>query len=170
MSKYFYVTKNTKAEFFAYRLNFILWRLRVIISILITYFLWLAIYSGKTSIFNYSRTEMFTYIVLLSFTASLVLSTQTTRVAEEINNGQLSNYLIKPVNYIRYNMFRDLGDKLINTFFSLLEISFLLFLLKPEFIWQKNPVFLLLFIWSLLFSVLLYFFISLILSFIGFWS
>lgn len=170
MFKYLYVTKNTLGEFFAYRLNFFLWRIRVIISILITYFLWYSIYSGQGTIFNYTKEEMFTYIILLTFTTSVILSTQTFRIAEEINNGSLSNLLIKPVNYIKYNLFRDFADKIINTVFSVIEIVLLLVLLKPAFIWQSNPVLLLLFTISIFNSVFLYFFISLILSFIGFWS
>src|SRR3990167_371349 len=113
MFKYFYVTKNSLAEFFTYRLNFILWRVRVIISILITYFLWLAIYAGQDNIFNYRKDQMLTYIILLAFLTGVVLSTQTFRIAEEINSGNLSNFLIRPINYFVYNLFRDLADKII---------------------------------------------------------
>src|SRR3989344_5085695 len=170
MIKYFFVTKNTIAEFFAYRLNFFLWRLRVIVSVLITYFLWNAVFTGTDRLFNYESTEMFTYIILLTFVTSLTLSTQTHRVAEEINNGSLSNFLVKPISYIRYNFFRDIGDKAINTVCSFFEIALLLVFLKPLFFWQSDPLIIFLFFISLFFSVLLYFFISLILSFIGFWS
>ena len=170
MFKYISVSKNSFAELLAYRLNFVLWRLRVIISILITYFLWSAIYSGKTVLFNYTAKEMFTYIVLLAFLNGVVLSTQTFRVAEEINNGSLSNYLIRPINYIKYNLFRDLADKSVNTFFSVLETALMLSLSKPPFIFQHDMTLILLFILSVVIAVGLYFFISLILSFIGFWS
>ena len=170
MNKYLSVTKNSLGEFFAYRLNFILWRVRVVVSILITFFLWVAIYSSKNSIFNYSSKEMFTYIVLMSFINSIVLSTQTGRVADEINNGALSSFLIRPIEFISYNLFRDLADKILNTFFSIIEIGIILLILRPPFIWQNNPGLIILFLISIVISVFLYFFISLILSFIGFWS
>lgn len=170
MYKYFYVSKNTFSEFFAYRLNFILWRVRVVISILITYFLWYSIYSDKSILFNYSPSEMFTYIVLLTFLSGIVLSTQTFRVAEEINNGALSNFLIRPLNYLKYNLFRDFADKSVNTFFSIIEIFLIIVALRPPVIWQTNPLLILLFLISIIIAVSLYFYISLILSFIGFWS
>ena len=170
MLKYWFVTKNSIAEYLAYRVNFVLWRLRVVISILITFFLWQAIFIGKETIFNYSARSMFTYIILLNFITSIVFSTQTFRVAEEINKGTLSNLLIKPIDYIKFNLFRDFADKLINTCFSLFEIALLLVILKPPFIFQTNPVNLLLFSIALVLSVFLYFYINLILSFIGFWS
>ena len=170
MFKYFYVTKNSLAEFFTYRLNFILWRVRVIISILITYFLWLAIYAGKDSIFNYRKDQMLTYIILLAFLTGVVLSTQTFRIAEEINSGNLSNFLIRPLNYFVYNLFRDLADKFINTFFAVIEIGLIILFLKPHFIIQTNLVNIFFFILSLITAVALYFFISLLLSLIGFWS
>jgi len=170
MYKYLYVSKNSFAEYMAYRLNFILWRLRVVISILITYFLWLAIYQGRQIIFNYDKQAMFTYIVLLTFLQGIVFSTQTFRVAEEINNGTLSNYLLRPVNFIAYNLFRDISDKLINTFFSIIEIALILFILRPDFFWQTDPGRLILFMAAIIVSTILYFFINLTLSFIGFWS
>ena len=113
---------------------------------------------------------MFTYVVLIAFVNSIVLSTQTFRVAEEISNGSLSNYLIRPINFIRYNLFRDLADKLTNTFFSIIEVGLILILLKPQFIFQDNLGVLFLFVCATVISVFLYFFISLLLSFIGFWS
>ena len=170
MLKYFYVTKNSLMEFLAYRLNFVLWRVRVVVSILITYFLWLAIYSGRDRIFNYTQGQMLTYIILLTFLSGVVLSTQTSRVAEEINSGNLSNYLIRPLNYLSFNLFRDLADKLINTFFAIIEMALILLIFRPHFILQTNPLNLFFFILSLIMAVILYFFISLLLSFIGFWS
>ena len=170
MFKYFYVTKNYLAEYFAYRLNFLLWRVRVIVSVLISYFLWSAIYGNRKQIFNYTKNQMLTYIVLLTFINGIVLATQTQRIAEEINQGTLSNFLIRPMDYFAFNLFRDLADKSINTFFAVIEIVLIILLLKPGFIVQSDPIFLILFIFSLFLSVILYFIISILISFIGFWS
>lgn len=170
LKKYLLVTRNSLTELFTYRLNFVLWRVRVIVSILITYFLWQAIYGDKQVIFNYSLDKMLTYIILLSFINGVVLSTQTFRVAEEINSGKLSNYLVKPLNYFYYNFFRDLADKIINTVFAVAEIILLILVFDPPFFWQTNPGNLILFIAAVFLAALLYFEINLILSMIGFWS
>lgn len=170
MTKYLIVFANSLQEYFTYRLNFILWRVRVILSILISFFLWQAIFKTNTSVFGYREPQMLTYVILLTIINGVVLSTQTPRVAEEINSGALSHFLIRPINYFGYVFARDISDKSINTLCALIEIPLLLFFLRPPLILQTNPGWLLLFIFSTFLAALLYFEISLILSFIGFWS
>lgn len=170
MKKYLLVIINSWQEYFAYRLNFVFWRVRVIISVLIVYFLWLSIYKSNSYIFGYQISQMLTYIILLTFLNGIILSTQVHRVAEEINNGHLSNFLIRPISYFGYNLARDISDKIINTFFSILEIVFLVIVLKPPIIVQTDILWLFLFFIAIVFASILYFEISMILSFIGFWS
>lgn len=170
MKKYLTVINISLQEYFTYRLNFILWRVRVIVSILISYFLWLAVFSQSVQVFGYRENQMLTYILFTIFINGIVFSSQSFRVAEEINSGMLSKYLIRPINYFAYNFSRDFSDKLINTFFSLFEFLLLLFLLKPPIVLQTNPLWLALFVQSIIFAAILYFEISLLISFIGFWS
>ncbi|MBI4990876.1 ABC-2 family transporter protein [Candidatus Gottesmanbacteria bacterium] len=170
MKKYLMVINNGLQEYFTYRLNFVLWRVRVIVAILISYFLWNAVYSQSNQVFGYGQSQMMTYILLTIFINGIVFSTQTFRVAEEINYGILSRYLIRPLNYFVYNLSRDFADKLINTSFSVIEFLLLVFLLKPPIIFQTNPLWILLFVQSVIFAAILYFEISLLISFIGFWS
>src|SRR3989344_1340449 len=170
MSKYWISLINSISEYFAYRLNFFLWRLRVVIGILITYFLWQAVFQNQNNVFGYSKTGMLTYILLITFLQGLVLSTQTHKIAFEINSGDLSNILIKPINFFGFNIARDLSDKIINTIFSFIELFFLYVVLKPPVIVQTNLFWLTLFIFTAFLAAFLYFEINILLSFIGFWS
>src|SRR3972149_583046 len=150
MSKYTRVYNNSFSEYLAYRLNFILWRIRGIGMVLISYFLWLSVYANHTQVFGYGKANMLTYILLITFLQGIVLSTQTHKIASEINTGDLSNYLIRPINYFWFNFFRDLSDKTINTFFSLIEISLFIVFLSPPIFFQKNIVYLFLFLLSVI--------------------
>lgn len=170
MSKYWLVFNNSLSEYFSYRLNFLLWRVRVVISILITYFLWASVFQSQNEVFGYNQSSMLTYILLITFLQGVILSTQTHRVANEIYVGDLSNFLIKPINYIGFNLARDLSDKTINTFFSIIEITLFFFILAPPIVVQTNPFWLFFFILTIFLAAILYFEISLLLSFIGFWS
>lgn len=170
MKKYFLVIANTFSEYFVYRLNFILWRVRMIMSILISYYLWMTVFRGRVSVFNYGTNQMITYILLTIFVNSVVLSTKTFSVALEINLGILSNYLIRPINYFVYYLSRDAVDKVINTIFSLVELVLLFYILKPPIFVQTNTTVLLFFGLFLMLAAVLYFEINMILSFIGFWS
>lgn len=170
MGKYLVIAKNSLQEYFTYRLNFILWRVRVVISILISFFLWQTIFRDRSQVFGYSQAQMLTYIILLTLMNGVVLSTRVFRVAEEINLGKLSNILIRPVNYFGYTFARDISDKGINIFFSVIEIMLLVLLLHPPLIVQTQIFFLSLFIFFLIMAAILYFEIGMILSCIGFWS
>jgi len=170
MKKYLLVTNLSLQEYFVYRLNFILWRVRVVVSILISYFLWSTVYQNTKVIFGYGQSQMLTYILLTIFINGIVLSTQTSRVAEEINRGSLSNFLVRPIDYFSYNLSRDMADKIVNTFFSVFEFIILLVILNPPVVLQTNVYLLLLFALTAILAGILYFEISMLLSFIGFWS
>ncbi|MCL4359871.1 ABC-2 family transporter protein [Patescibacteria group bacterium] len=158
------------AEYMAYRLSFFLWRVRVNIQLLVTYFLWWAIFSGRTTLFGYSEGMMLTYVLLSSFVRPFVMGTRTQEVGVMINDGTLSNYLTKPLGFFRYIACRDAADKLLNAGCAVVEITLLVFLLRPEVFIQTNPIILVTSFLLLLLGMVLFFHFSLILSLLGFWT
>lgn len=170
MRKYFQVAKNTFAEMTTYRLNFITWRIRVIIGVLTIYFLWLSILPKNTTLAGYNQQLMLTYILGTSIISSIVMSSRTAEIGENINNGDLSIFLIRPINYFKYWFAKDMGDKLMNILFSIAELSILYFILKPSLFVQTNIIFLFPFIIATILGLFLYFFFSCLLGLFGFWS
>ena len=170
MKKYLLVTYNSFSEILTYRLNFAMWRLRNVLGFLTIYFLWTAVMPENGTLFGYSYQQMLTYVLLNMLITSIVLSTKTHEIAENINSGDLSVFLIKPFGYFKYWFFRDLGDKAMNILFSILEVALLIFLFKPPLFIQTNLTYLGLFVLTLFLAIILHFFISSILSLTGFWS
>lgn len=170
MKKYAIIIKNSFAEIFAYRLNFFLWRIRVITSLLVSFAIWQAIFKSTGKIFGYRESQMMTYIILLAFMNGIVLSSQTFKVAQEINFGNLSNYLLKPFDYFLFNFARDIPEKGVNGVSSIIEIILIIYIIHPAFFFQTSLYTLVIFILFLAISSLLFFEINMILSFIGFWS
>lgn len=170
MIKYILIASNSIQELLAYRLNFFLWRLRVIISVLISFFLWQTVYTGRSQVFGYDKAQMLTYIILITFLNGLVLSNQTFRIAEEINSGRISNFLIKPMNYFKNIAARDIADKSVNTVFSIFEMILLVIVLKPPIFLQTSIYWLSLFFIVSILAAVLFFAIGSILSLIGFWT
>lgn len=167
---YYLVAKNTWDETLTYRLNFAVWRLRVFLSLITTYFLWVTLIPSGTSIVGYSHAIMLTYILGGSLVYSIVLSTRIATVADDIVQGNLSNYLLKPMSYLFYYFTKDLGDKGMNILFCLVELLFFFLLVKPPFFIQTNFLYILYFVLSLFLAVCINFFLNMILSFIGFFS
>jgi ABC-2 type transport system permease protein len=88
----------------------------------------------------------------------------------EINEGKLTNYLLRPVSYFKGLAARDLSDKLLNFAFTIFEVAILLLILRPPLLFQTNGGFLILAAIGFTGATILYFIISLLLSLIGFWT
>lgn len=167
MHRYLQVFIVTLKEYFAYRLNFILWRLRVVISTLITLFLWLGVFDTTATFGHYSKTVMMSYLLYMGLIATFVSSTRTTNLAYEIQSGGIMNILLKPLSIFTYYATIDAVDKLMNSFFGLIEFFLIVSFLKIPLVPPQNLVF---FFFFLLSAVYISFCINLLLSFIGFWT
>jgi len=171
MKKYLTVFHTSWQNEFTYRLNFILWRVRNILRILLTYFLWNGVFLQNNNIIaGFTKPQMLTYVFLVLLVQSIVLSAPSgDSIGGEIGSGELSNYLVKPVGYLRYWFTRDLSSKLLNILFSAGELSILYLLLKPQVILPSNLITILLFILILTLSSLIYFFLEVSTRFVAFW-
>lgn len=169
MRKYWQVFKTSWQESFVYRLNFIMRRVRSILLLLTVYFLWRAVFQNNQIIFGYDQAKILTYVLGTSILRAIVLSSRTAEVGEEISQGNLSLYLLRPISYLKYWFSRDLSEKALNILFSLGELTLLFFLLRPPFLLQTNPLLLLFFALSLLLALLLYFYLDFSLGLIVFW-
>lgn len=171
MRKYWQIFKISFQQEFAYRLNFVLWRVRNIVQILVFFFLWDAVFSGRnTEIFGYDRTQIFTYAFVLIIVRAIVFSVRSNDIAGQIANGELSNMLLKPVSYFRYWITRDLVYKVLNILFGGIEALALILILKPHIYLQSNLIYFVAFIASILLAIFIFFNILMITSFVPFWA
>ncbi len=168
MKKYWLITVILLKEYFTYRLNFVLWRLRNLVSILIPIFLWQTVFFNNQALKN----QTFAYFILLHLISGLIISTTTTDLARQIQNGEIINLILKPISIFKYYFFRDLGDKLINFFFAIIEIGLIINIVQISFFNYLNLTIqnIVLFLLFAIIGFFSYFFISLLLSFIGFVS
>jgi len=170
MGKYLQVFKISLGQEFAYRANFILWRLRNLLQIFLIFFLWDAVFSDPdTQLFGYDRSKILTYVFVLIFVKALVLSSRVTDAAGEVSRGDLSNYLVKPVSYFKYWFSRDVSSKLLNLVFAAGEALLLFILLKPAFFVQTNLLLVFFFVVSTVLAILIVFLVMFITNSITFW-
>lgn len=170
MNKYYLVAKLTWDETLVYRLNFVMWRVRTVVQLLTMYFLWLSLVPSNASLFGYDQSAILTYVLATSLVGSIILSSRSYAVGDEINTGNLSNFLLRPINYFLYWFFRDIGDKAMNILFSVAELTILFLILKPPFFIQTNSTYLFLACLSAAVAVVMYFFFNFLLGMLGFWS
>lgn len=171
MKKYWTIAKISFQQEFAYPLNFVMWRVRNVIQIFLVFFLWDTVFANpKTVVFGYDRAKILTYIFGLIFVRSIVLSIRSIDVAGDISRGDLTNYLLKPIHYLKYWFTRDVASKFLNLLFSIGEIVILYFLLRPPFYFPTNIGYLVMFLISLALAVVIYFVLVFIFSFFTFWQ
>lgn len=169
MDKYLAVFKISWEQGLVYRLNFVLWRVRSVLQLLLSYFIWWTIFHSQTQIFNYTQTGILTYIMVASLIRAVILSSRAVDVAGQINEGSIANFLVKPLGVIGYYFAQDLSDKLLNMAFVILELILLISLLKPPLIFQTDPIVLIFFSAATLLGLLLYFAIAFIIGMLSFW-
>lgn len=170
MKKYILIARNMWTEMTMYRLNFVMWRIRTVFQLVTIYFLWHSLIPANASLFGYSQTQMLTYILGTSLMFSITLASRSGDVGGEINSGDLSNYLVRPINYFFYWAAKDVADKVMNITFSVIELTFLFVLLQPPLFIQTNILLLFFTFFAILCAACINFFFNLLLGSLGFWT
>lgn len=169
LRKYLVVFSMTWQEYFVWRVNFVLWRFRQILQLLLLFFFWSVATAGHDQILGYSQAAILTYILGTQLMRSIVLSSRSIDVAAEIHDGKLTNYLLKPVSYFGFWFVRDISDKFLNILFALLEVGVLVILLRPSLLIQQERGIVLLAALVSILAMVLYFLFSFLLSLLAFW-
>lgn len=171
MRKYWTVFKVSFQQEFAYKLNFIMWRVRNIFQIFLIFFLWDSVFTNPaTVVFGYDRAKILTYVLGLVIVRAIVSSARVIDISGEISRGELGNYLVRPVSYFKYWFTRDIASKALNLIFAFFEITILFLLLHPPFFIQTDALYLLLTFVSLAVSVFLYFVLLFIFNLLTLWQ
>ncbi len=170
MKKYFQIFKVSFEQEFSYKLNFIMWRVRNILQIVLTFFLWSSVFENPdTQVFGYNREKILTYVFGILILRAIVYSAKAFDVAVEISNGDISNFLLKPINYFKYWATRDVASKALNLGFSIVEIIILVLIFKPELFIQTNILVLFSVLSSIVFAAVIFFCLLFLSNISAFW-
>lgn len=169
MKKYLEVFKISWEEGLAYRLNFVLWRLRTVLQLILIYFVWWTVFQNQDKVFGYSQAQILTYILVSAFIRAIILSSRANAISDHINQGDIVNFLVKPLGFIKFYFIRDFADKLLNISFVMIEISAIYFLLKPKIVLPNSIAVILLFILATILGALLFFAITYMIGLLAFW-
>lgn len=170
MKKYFQLAKITFEEHFVYRLNFVLWRFRSFVTFLTLFFFWLAIYGNRNEFLGYQKSQMLAYVVGIAILRSIVLGSRSVDLGGQIRSGELTKLVLRPINMFSFWFSRDLVDKVLNIFFTIIEIGIVLTVLKFPFYFPAHWSSVLGFLATMVLGVFLYFFLSMALAITAFWT
>lgn len=108
---YLTFTKNSIERQLSYRANSIIFFLGELMLIAVNFFLWLAIYksSSESVIKGFSLNEMMVYVILSFITTVFTGDSISRSIYNEVKDGSVATYLIKPIEYEKRYFFEKLG-------------------------------------------------------------
>jgi ABC-2 type transport system permease protein len=109
-----------------YRANFIISFLSTLFPITIQYFLWTALYNNSPNgkVYGYNYSQIIAYTIFAAIVSKFVSGGFEWEVNEDIKNGGLNKFLIKPIDYYKYRIACFLGQK-VSQFFIMAIILIL---------------------------------------------
>lgn len=112
--KYWLIITNEIQRQFTWRFNIAAYAFGNIAELISLIVIWSVVYESIDSIKGYSSQEMIGYVVFSWLFAFLTTSYAfEQKVGEDIRMGTLSNFLVKPIGYIRYMIALSLGRSFI---------------------------------------------------------
>lgn len=173
MRKYWHVINVGVQNTLVYRVNFLFRSTFALVPLMAVIFLWRAIYASKEGgddVGGYTLAEMISYYLLITIVDALTGVTEDDwQIASDIKDGNINQFLLKPIDYMAYRLCLFFSGRLIYTVVAFLPVMlFILYQGKyfvPPDSWAVFPIFLL----SLLLTALLQFFMSYTMAMLAFW-
>lgn len=168
MRAYLPIARATFMVGLVYRFGFLFSIVGNIVYLGVAYYLWKSIYSHSDVIRGLTFNETFLYVGVGSAVFLLLKTYADWFIHYEIREGNIANYLTKPVDYQIYNLFANLGSLLV----SLVAISIPTAIMLGFFFRVKVPfgIGLFLFPVSLFLAFLISFSIDYFVGLMGFYS
>lgn len=171
MKKYWTIIKTEWQRQITYRLNFIGYRFGNIVEIVAQLIIWTVIYKHNEIVRGYTYHEMTTYI-LIGWLVMYLTSTfgLEVKISYEIKAGMISNFLTKPISYIRYIAVLSVGRVSVAMLTALIIQGLIIIVLNDLLLSPNSFNSVMILLTMILIGFIIQIFISILLGFIAFWT
>lgn len=170
MKKYLKIINITWQRALTYRFTVFCYRIGEMLEMIVLVMMWSAIYGEQQVLKGYTLNEMITYILIGNFVNVFVRNWLSDVVSQEIKNGLLSVILTKPIKYINYMFFREIGRISVAFFMSVIsQLLIILFFLDKLIINISLPYLTIIGIMIIL-AFIIEWLISFLVGLIAFWT
>ncbi len=171
MKKYLALIKTEIQRNFTYRANILTWRLSDLMQVLVQILIWSVVFEKAQVVQGYSYREMMTYVIIgTAFTFFTYNFGFENLIANHIQLGQLSNFISKPVSYIKYIVALSLGRIFIALSMSVVINLSLIFIFHDRLIFYADAAKWLLIFLMLLMAYFIQLFLTILVGFVAFWT
>ena len=156
---------------FVYRWNFFLRSIFELLPLMGTVLIWGVVFDQrKEGVGGFDFTTVVAYFLIVLFLDGLVTPKDDEfRVAADIREGQISAFLVKPINYLLYRFSLFASSRLLFSAMTLPVFFVLFFFTASYFTWPSEVGLWLAAIWTIAMAALLQFFITISIALLAFW-
>ncbi len=173
MNKYWHAINIGFQNHLTYRFNFLARTLFGFIPLLAVVFLWRTIFAGKVAdatVATFTLAEMTAYYLIVTIADALTaVNEDDWQIAADIKDGNISQFLLKPVDYLYFRFCLYLSGRLTYIAVAALPIGLLIFCLRDFFVLPADGLTFGLFLVSLMMTALLQFLLSYAMAMLAFW-
>mgnify|MGYP003383479514 CR=1 FL=1 len=127
MGKYLHVLGIGLQNTLVYRANFLFRAAFGLVPLAGTLFLWRAIYAGRPageSINGYTVAQMMSYYLVLTLVDAFpAVAEDDWHIAADIKDGQISQFLLKPIDYLKYRLSLYMAGRVVYTTCAMLPVA-----------------------------------------------
>lgn len=126
--------RNAFLKMLAYRMRYYTGVLTYILFVAVYYFIWQAIYAGRESadaINGYTLEQMLTYVTIGWIARSFYFSNIDDEMDDLVRTGQISIYLVRPVNFQLMMMAQAVGESLFRILFFSVPVGLVVLWVFP---------------------------------------
>ena len=172
MGKYWHVLNIGLQNTLVYRLNFLFRAAFGLIPLMAIISVWRTIYAGKPGgqIGSYELTQMISYYLVITIVDALTAVTEDDwQIAADIKDGNISQFLLKPMDYLTYRLCLFGAGRLVYAAVALVPTAAFIWLLRDNFVLPPDATSAAGFVVSLVLTALLQFLFSFTLALLAFW-
>src|SRR6185503_19720880 len=164
MKKYRHVLNIGIQNNLTYRFNFLARTLFGFIPLIAMLYVWRTIYTGKgqgAMVGAYTFAEMVSYYLLATIVDALTtVNEDDWQIAADIKDGNISQFLLKPIDYLWYRLCLFLSGRVTYMAVAVFPVAIFIACLHHYFVLPHDAVACALFLFSVMLTAMLQFFMS----------
>jgi ABC-2 type transport system permease protein len=171
MQKYLHVINIGIQNTLVYRVNFLFRSTFGLIPLFATISLWRAVYaSNNGNVAGYHLAEMISYYLVVTIVDALsAVYDDDWQIAADIRDGKISQFLLQPIDYLKYRLCLFTAGRLMYSTLSILPVGAFILLQREYFLPPRDVQTFVCFLFSVGLTALLQFLISYTLALLAFW-
>jgi ABC-2 type transport system permease protein len=171
MRKYLHVLNIGIQNQLVYRVNFLFRAGFALLPLIAMISVWRTIYAGQDrDVGGYSLSQMISYYLVVTLVDMLTaVNEDDWQIAADIREGTISQFLVKPIDYMRYRLCLFFAGRAIYTIFALVPVAIFFIVQRKYFVLPADVATVGWFALSVVMTALLQFFSAYAMALLAFW-